>query len=161
MGRLDELFDALADLATTPGETKATSMRQPEGLRRAVHLAVDLGMDESVTVATNHALEQRIRAFARQRALSDHLHRFPEDRPSLSSVARRRVLGSGHPAEARPELIDEIAAWLELHEPDWLLTRADETVDKVLEITEMIAGGVGTRSPGAVTADARAPAEAQ
>lgn len=149
MEQLDDLFEALADLATAPGDMLATSMRQPAALRRAAHLAVGLGMDDSVTAATNRALEQRVRRFARQHALAAHLDHFPTDRPSLAAVARRRVSGTGHPAERRPEILDDIAGWVERREPDWLLTNADETVDHVLRVAEMIVDGVGAPPCGA------------
>lgn len=149
MDRLDDLFELLTELSGPPGEIAATSMRQPEALRRAAHLAVDLGMDDSVTAATNRALEQRIREFARQHALAAHLARFPQDRPSLGAVARRRVSGTGHPSENRPEVLDDVAEWVERHDPDWMRTSADETVDHVLRVAEMIVDGVGARSSGA------------
>lgn len=72
MSRLDDLFAALAELADSQGETKATSVRQPAALRRAAQVATELGMDESFTAAANRALEERIRVFARQQALATH-----------------------------------------------------------------------------------------
>lgn len=148
--RLDDLFDALRSLGDIPdGGSAATSIRQPAALRRAAHLAVDLGMDVSVTAATNTALAHRVQAFARQRAMALHLAEFPQDRPALAAVARRRVHGSGHPAEPHPEIIEHVAGWVERREPDWALNDVDATVDDVLRITEVIAAGGGLRTTGA------------
>ncbi|MGH3933017.1 MAG: hypothetical protein ACRDTF_23930 [Pseudonocardiaceae bacterium] len=146
MGRLDDLFEALAELGDSRGEARATSIRQPAALHRAAQAATELGMDESFTAAANRALEERIRAFARQRALAAHLERFPEDRPRLAEVALRRVAGTGHPAEHHPDVVEAVADWVEGREPNWVLAAADETVDQVLRHVEMIAAGVGTRS---------------
>lgn len=146
MGRLDDLFEALAELGSSQGETKATSVRQPAALHRAAQVATELGMDESFTAAANRALEERIRAFARQRALAAHFERFPEDRPRLAEVALRRVAGTGHPAEHHPEVLEAVADWVEGREPDWVLVAADDTVDQVLRHVEMIAAGVGVQS---------------
>ncbi|MGH3822973.1 MAG: hypothetical protein ACRDRA_09105 [Pseudonocardiaceae bacterium] len=145
MSRLDELFAALAELAESRGETKATSIRQPAALHRAGLLATDLGMDESFTAAANRALEERIRGFARQQALAAHFERFPEDRPRLAAVTLRRVAGTDHPAQRHPEVVEAVADWVEDREPDWLLVSVDETVDQVLRHVEMIAAGVGAR----------------
>ncbi|MGH3693186.1 MAG: hypothetical protein ACRDRX_04165 [Pseudonocardiaceae bacterium] len=145
MSRLDDLFEALAELADSRGDTKATSIRQPAALHRAGLLATELGMDESFTAAANHALEERIRAFARQQALATHLKRFPEDRPRLAAVALRRVAGTDHPAQRHPDIVEAVAQWVESREPDWPLISVDETVDQVLRHVEMIAAGVGIR----------------
>ena len=100
-------------------------------------------MDESLTAATNRALAERIRAFARQQALVAHLRRFPEDRPQLAAVASRRVRGTGHPAARHPELVEAAAQWIEDREPDWIFVNADETIDQVLRYVEMVTAGVG------------------
>lgn len=145
MSQLDDLFAALVELAESRGETKATSVRQPAALHRAAQIATELGMDESFTAAANRALEERIRAFARQQALVSHFERFPADRPRLAVVALRRVAGTGHPAEDHPDVVETVAAWVEGREPNWVLLAADETVDQVLSHVEMIAAGVGVR----------------
>lgn len=146
MSRLDELFAALGELTGSRGETKATSIRQPEALHRAGLLATELGMDESFTAAANRALEERIRSFARQQALAAHIERFPEDRPRLAAVTLRRAAGTGHPAEQHPGIVEAVAQWVEGREPDWLLTSVDDTVDQVLRHVEMIAA-LGVRPP--------------
>lgn len=63
--------------------------------------------------AANRALEERIRAFARQQALATHFDRFPEDRPRLAAVTLRRVAGTDHPAERHPDVIEAVAKWVE------------------------------------------------
>lgn len=145
MSRLAELFAALGELADSPVETKATSIRQPAARHRAGLLATELGMDESFTAAANRALEERIRGFARQQALTSHFERFPEDRPRLAAVTLRRVAGTDHPGQRHPALVEAVAQWVEDRQPDWLLTSVDETVDQVLRHVEMIAAGVGAR----------------
>jgi 3',5'-cyclic AMP phosphodiesterase CpdA len=102
-------------------------------------------MDESFTAAANRALEERIRAFARQQALASHFERFPEDRPRLAAVTLRRVAGTDHPAQQHPDVVEAVAQWVESREPDWLLVSVDATVDQVLRHVEMIAAGVGAR----------------
>ncbi len=150
MSELDEFFAVLAELGEGQAETVATSIRQPEALRRAAHLATQLGMDESVTAASNRALEDRLRAFARHRAIVAHLDRFPEDRPSLAGVAGRRVRGTGHPAARRPDLVADVARWLERRRPDWAVaTDADQVVDSVLDHVAMLVDGVGHRPAAA------------
>src|SRR6266542_6993866 len=139
---LEELIEALDAVDRDEG-SKATSVRIPEALHRAVILATELGMDESFTAATSRALSDRLRSFVRQAALAEHFRRFPGDRPTLAAVARRRVSGSDHPGASRPELIDEAATWIEQRRPDWAVTGAvDETVDDVLGYVEMLAAGV-------------------
>lgn len=146
MSDLDEFFAALSDVGEGRAETVATSIRQPEALRRAAQLATELGMDESVTAASNHALEDRLRAFARQRAIVAHLDRFPEDRPSLAAVAGRRIRGTGHPAARRPDLVADVAGWLEQRRPDWAVAPdMDQVVDNVLDHVEMLSSGIGER----------------
>lgn len=143
MATMEELLDALA-AAGEAGETRATSVRIPEALHRAVLLATDLGMDESFTAATSRALSDRLHAFVRQRALAEHFRQFPADLPTLAAVAHRRVRSSAHPGATHPDLVDEAAAWVERRRPDWALTGAvDETIDEVLGYVEMLAAGVG------------------
>jgi hypothetical protein len=146
MGRtLDGLIEALAGLDQAD-VSKATSVRIPEALHRAVLLATELGMDESFTAATTRALADRLFDFVRRRALAEHFSRFPADLPTLATVAHRRVQGSDHPAVSHPELVEAAATWVEQRRPDWALTgAADETVDEVLGYVEMLAAGVGTR----------------
>jgi len=143
MSTLDDLLEALGDLAASRGGSKATSIRQPAALHRAAQIAAELGMDVSLTAAANHALAERVRAFARQQAFAAHLRQFPEDRPPLAAVALRRIRGSGHPAEGQPDLVRAAAEWIERRDPDWILVDADGTVDLLLRYVEMIAEGVG------------------
>lgn len=103
-------------------------------------------MDVSLTAASNRALEDRLRAFARHQAVVAHLDRFPEDQPSLADVAGRRVHGTGHPAAHRPDLVSDVAGWVERRRPDWAAAAdMDQVVDTVLDHVEMLAAGVGDR----------------
>ena len=140
---IDELLEALAAM-DADGEAKATSVRIPEALHRAVLLATELGMDESFTAATTRALSDRLRDFVRQQAIAGHFASFPADVPTLAAVSHRRVRGTDHPGVARPELIDQVAAWVEQRRPGWAVTGAvDEAVDEVLGYVEMLDAGVG------------------
>jgi hypothetical protein len=142
-GTLDELVEALSAAEDVEG-SKATSVRLPEALHRAAHLATELGMDESFTAATSRALRDRIADFVRRQALTTHFSRFPADLPRLADVAKRRVHGSDHPGVSHPELIEETGAWVEQQRPEWAMTGAvDDTVDEVLGYVEMLAAGVG------------------
>ena len=98
---LEELIEALSTAEDTDG-SKATSVRLPESLHRAVLLATELGMDESFTAATSRALRARLGDFVRRQALAEHFSQFPADLPRLADVARRRVQGSDHPGVTRP-----------------------------------------------------------
>ena len=112
-------------------------MRLPEPLQRATFIAVELGMDDSITAATSHALLDRVTAFARGRALAAHFERFPEDVPPLAEVAARRVSGSDHAAARRPELLGAAADAVERRRPEWATTGdVDDTVDEVLTVVE-------------------------
>jgi hypothetical protein len=142
---LEELLEALAAAEELEG-SRATSVRLPEALHRAVLLATELGMDESFTAATSRALRNRLGEFVRRQALAEHFSKFPADVPRLADVAKRRVQGSEHPGASHPELVDEAAEWVEQRRPEWALSGAvDDTVDEVLGYVEMLAAGVGRR----------------
>lgn len=142
---LEELIEAMSAAEDADG-SKATSVRLPEALHRAVLLATELGMDESFTAATSRALRERLGDFVRREALAEHFSKFPADLPRLADVARRRVQGSDHPGVSRPELIEEAAAWVEQRRPEWAVSGAvDDTVDEVLGYVEMLAARVGRR----------------
>lgn len=146
MSGLDRLLAVLAELDSEPAEARATSVRLPEALHRAVSIATELGMDASFTAATKGALSDRLHAFARRQALAEHFAAFPADTPSLAAVAHRRVRGTEHPGARRPELIDETAAWVASRRPEWASSgTVDAAVDDVLGYVEMLAAGVGTR----------------
>lgn len=142
---LDELIAALDGL-DADGVSKTTSLRLPDKLHRAVLAATRAGMDPSLTAATTAALADRLRAFLRSRALAGHFARFPGDIPSLAEVALRRVEGSDHPGAKRPDLVEEVANWVEVRRPDWGLRGAvDESVDLVLDHVEMLCAGIGVK----------------
>jgi hypothetical protein len=139
---LEELLEVLAAAEEQDG-SRATSVRLPEALHRAVLLATELGMDESFTAAMTRALQERIGDFVRRRALAEHFTKFPADLPRLADVAKRRIQGSEHPGVSHPELVDEAAAWVEQRRPEWAFTAVDDTVDEVLGYVEMLVAGVG------------------
>lgn len=151
MCRVDDQLVALMDALSAverSAEVRATSVRIPEGLHRAVLLATELGMDESFTAATSRALEDRLRTFVRRRALAEHFAAFPTDLPTLAAVCHRRVRGSGHAGESHPDLVDEAAAWVEQRRPEWAVTGAvDEAVDEVLGHVELLASRAAQARP--------------
>jgi hypothetical protein len=134
---LDDLAEALAE-HDRGAQARATSIRMSSALHRATAIAVELGMDASFSAATTHALAERTRSFLRQQAMAAHIARHPEDRPTLAAVASRRLSGTGHPAEARPELVARVAAHVEQREPRWLETALDATVDLVIDHVELL-----------------------
>jgi hypothetical protein len=138
MASLRELLATL-DEFDRAGDVKATSVRMPEALHHAVAIATELGMAESFTAATNDALASRVRAFARQQVLADHLDRFPHDEPELEAVLRRRVSGTDHPAALYEQLTVVAAQRYAQRHPDWAVSgEADRAVDQVLELVEML-----------------------
>ena len=145
MTTLDDLLEALED-AGAQTQPRATSVRIPTSLHRAVVLATELGMDESFTAATNRALRDRLHSFVRRQTFVEHFREFPDDIPTLAAVAHRRIRGSAHPGVYSPELVDQAADWLTEQRPEWARTgRIDETVDEVLQYVSMLADGVGVR----------------
>lgn len=138
---MSTLLDLLASLEELDraGEVKATSVRMPEALHHAVAIATELGMAESFTAATNEALASRVRAFARQRALADHLGRFPSDQPDLEAVVLRRVSGTDHPAALYEQLTVAAAQRYTQRHPDWASSgEVDRAVDRVLKLVELL-----------------------
>ncbi len=140
MATLHELVELLPELESSAGvSTKATSVRLPEPVHRAVTVASELGMDDSFTAATVGALVERVRSFARQEAIAAHLRAFPADQPRLADVARRRVSGTDHVAAEHPEMVDRVADWYERRHPDWASSgRVDAAVDEVIDRVEML-----------------------
>ena len=142
---LEDLQEALAELEVDAAP-KSTSIRLPEPLHRAVQIATELGMDESFTAATTHALKARVRSFARQQALAAHFAAYPEDVPSLAAVAHHRIRLTDHPGVSKPQLVDDVAAWYEQRWPGRVASgHVDEAVEEVLRSVELLAAGVGRR----------------
>lgn len=138
MVTLPDLLACLGEFDSS-GEVKATSVRMPEALHHAVVIATELGMAESFTAAMNEALASRVRAFARQRAVAEHLGRFPDDQPELETVVLRRVSGTDHPAALHEQLTVEAAQRYARRHPDWAVAgEVDHAVDQVLELVEML-----------------------
>lgn len=138
MASLRELLATLDELDRA-GDVKATSVRMPQALHHAVAIATELGMAKSFTAATNDALTSRVRAFARQQVLADHLTRFPHDEPELDAVVRRRVSGTDHPAALHEQVTVAAAQRYAQRHPDWAVSgQADHAVDQVLELVEML-----------------------
>ena len=80
----DEDLFALLDGLDADGPTVVSSVRQPEALKQAVKVAVELGLDANANDATVQALRDRLEAFAQRRALDAHYSAHPEARPSLA-----------------------------------------------------------------------------
>ena len=153
MATLEELLDLMDELVEKQrDEVKPTSMRLPGTLQRAAALAVELGMDESITAAMSNALLERVRAFARREALAGHFATFPSDVPNLGDVVARRVDGLDHPAVDRPDLVELAVANVESHSSAWVARGSvDDAVDLVLVIVEVLAACMPARvtSPSA------------
>lgn len=140
MATLLELLTALSELDRDDArDIKATSVRMPDALHRSVAVATELGMAESFTAATNDALAWRVRAFARQKVLAEHLARFPHDQPELDAVVRRRVSGTDHPATRHEQLTIDAARRYAQRHPDWAVSgEVDQAVEQVLELVELL-----------------------
>ena len=140
MTRLIDLLATIDELDRASfRDVKATSVRMPKALHQAVAIATELGMAESFTAATTDALAARVRAFARQQAVADHMVRFPQDQPDLDAVVRRRVSGTDHPAAHHEHLTVEAARRYARRHPDWAVSgEVDRAVDQVLELVEML-----------------------
>lgn len=136
---LDALLAALAEAEDGVAPARATSLRLPEPVHRAVQLATDLGLDTSMTAVTTAALLARVSAFARAEAFVQHLAAHPEDEPVLADVAVRRVSGTTHPATRRPDLVARAATAVLARDPTWAREgRVDATVERVLDLVELL-----------------------
>lgn len=146
MDKFDELVNLLPELRNPTQESRKTSLRLPADLHRALQIATELGMDDSLTAATTQALIDRVDEFVRREALARHYERFPEDIPELAGVAKHRVRMTDHPAVDHPKLVDEVAAWVEREQPDWPTSRDEyDPVDRVLDYVEVLATYPGAR----------------
>lgn len=114
--RLDRLVSLLD--GASGGETVVTSLRQPAGLRAALKLAVEMGMDSTVNDATNRAAFARLENFVQVTALEAHFRAHPRARPSLAEVAVALARLEDNPLAARPEIIEQAATEVLAHRPD-------------------------------------------
>ena len=146
-----EVVDLLAALEASVGAAKgsrATSVRLPEPVLRATAMAVEMGMDESMTAAMSQALLDRVMSFARGRGFAEHFVAYPDDVPRLVDVVARRLEGSGHVGEEHPDVVERLAAHFEREHPDWATSGAlDLTVDMVIAAVEALEtiGGIAPK----------------
>ena len=121
--RLTRLFDLLERAEVD--ETVVTSVRQPVGLREALKVAVELGLDETANDAAVAALRDRLDAFAQRLALDAHYGAHPGLRPSLADQALAAARLDGDPLADRPDLLARAAR-------DVAALRPDASADDVL-----------------------------
>lgn len=115
MATLDDLLSALDE---TDAPTTTTSVRQSTALRRALTVAVELGLAPTANEATNEALRTTLELFARQRALEEHFERHPEARPHLHEVAYGLAVIDDSPLQQRRDLLERAEPELLRHRPD-------------------------------------------
>jgi hypothetical protein len=105
----DEDLFALLDELETDGPTVVSSVRQPAALKKALRVAVELGLDANANDATVQAVRDRLEAFAQRRALDAHYAAHPGARPSLAEVAQAAAELDGDPLAGEPALIRRAA----------------------------------------------------
>jgi len=112
---LDDLIHALDDSASA---STTTSVRQPVALRRALHLAVEMGMAPSANDATNQSLRAALDVFALTRSLEEHYAAHPAARPALHEVAHALAVMDRSPLAERPDLLERAEREVLAHRPD-------------------------------------------
>lgn len=120
LGELSDALDAIHE-----GPSTVTSIRQPEGLRRAVQAAVALGWAKSANEGTVDALRDELVVFCRERAMEAHFREHPQARPTLAGVAIALAELDHDPLADAPELIHQAAEEI-------VLLRPHATPDEVL-----------------------------
>lgn len=115
MPTLDDLIGALEDQGA--GST-STSVRQPVALRRALQVAVELGLAPNANDATNQALRTTLNAFAQRLALDAHYAAHPDARPALHEVAQALAVLDRSPLAERADLLQQAEAEVQQHKPD-------------------------------------------
>jgi hypothetical protein len=113
---LDELAAALDSFADGP--SSVSSIRQPEGLRRAMQAAVSLGWARNANEGVVESLREELTSFCRSRALEAHYREHPETRPSLAGVAVALAELDHDPLADEPELIERAAKEIVAVRPD-------------------------------------------
>jgi len=113
---LDELSSAIDAIDDSP--SSVTSIRQPEALRRAVQVAVELGWANNANEGTVEALREELVFFCRERALDAHIRKHPESAPTLEGVALALAELDHDPLADEPELIAQAAREILGFRPD-------------------------------------------
>ena len=148
MAEVADLFAALEESINAAKSTRATSVRLPEPVLRATALAVEMGMDESVTAAMSNALLDRVAAFARAQGFAEHFAAYPSDMPRLVDLVTRRLEGTGHVGEEHVDVVERLATYVEREHPAWATSGAvDLAVDMVVVAVEALetTGGLARR----------------
>lgn len=115
MATLDDLIHALDDSASA---STTTSVRQPVALRRALQVAVELGMAPSANDATNQSLRAALEVFALTSSLEEHYAAHPAVRPALHEVAQALAVMDRSPLAERPDLLKRAEREVLVHRPD-------------------------------------------
>lgn len=113
---LDRLAALLLQLDQDP-TTVVTSVRVPRPLRDALGVAVELGYERSVNDALVSAARRRLDHLAQDLAFEDYYRRYPQNRPTLADLALATAELADHPLKDQPELVEEVAEWLQRREP--------------------------------------------
>lgn len=122
MSTLDDLILALDDADPS---TTTTSVRQPVALRRALKIAVELGLAPTANDATNESLRVELEHFALGQALEQHFESYPWARPSLFQLGYAMAVLERSPLTERKDLLRQAAR-------EVTKVRADADADDVL-----------------------------
>jgi len=113
--RLDDLLSALDE---TDAPTTTTSVRQSTALRRALTVAVELGLAPTANEATNEAVRGMLERFALRRGLDEHYAAHPEVRPALDEIAYGMAVLEDSPLQHHRNLLAQAQTQLLRHLPD-------------------------------------------
>jgi hypothetical protein len=115
LATVEELMRALDDSDVT---TTTTSLRQPVALRRALGIAVELGLAATANEATNESLRVGLRSFALGQALEQHYEEHPWARPNLYQLGVATAVMTGNPLAERKDLLRRAAREVKRLRPD-------------------------------------------
>lgn len=115
MAALDDLVSALDD---SDSATTTTSVRQPVALRRALKIAVELGLAPSANDATNESVRIELEHFALRRALEEHYEAYPWTKPSLYQLGHAAAVVERSPLTERKDLLRQAAREIRRVRPD-------------------------------------------
>jgi len=138
MATLDDLMAALDD---TDGQSTVSSVRQPAALRRALAVAVELGLVSNANEAQTDGLRAHLEALALRAGLEAHYAEHPQLRPSLAEVALALAELEHSALLQEPGLIAQAAV-------EVVQVRADADADDVLLWAEGLRRYAPVGSPG-------------
>lgn len=116
MAELNDLLEALDRVGRQPG--RPVSAHLDPALTAAAKVAVALGLTDSVSALTGHALHAELHRLALRGALDEMYLQRPDDRPSAAEVAQFLATARRLPVVDRPELPTTLQKMAEAMGPD-------------------------------------------